>query len=54
MEIVLAIGGVIAGLLILWAVLAVIIAAIARRAVIKFNKEAEAEHEARRKRHGIF
>lgn len=52
-QIILAIGGVIAGLIILWAVIALTLGAIARRAVVRFSRQADQEHEAFRKRHGF-
>lgn len=53
MSIIFAIGGVIAGLIILWALLMLTLGAIARRAVVRFNRANEQEHEAWEKRHGF-
>ncbi|MGP5389844.1 hypothetical protein ACTXM3_17225 [Glutamicibacter arilaitensis] len=53
-SIILTIGAVIAGLILLWAILALILGAIARRAVVRFSQKADEEHEAWRKRHGLF
>lgn len=53
-SIIITIGAVMAGLFLLWVIVMAIFALIARSTFARFNRKAEQEREAWRKRHGFF
>ncbi|MGP5256409.1 hypothetical protein [Glutamicibacter ardleyensis] len=52
-QIILVIGAVIAGLIILWAIIASVLAVAAKKQFDKTTKKQDAEYDAFRKRHGL-
>ena len=54
LSIILVIGAVIAGLIILWAIIALVFWLFFRRAFVRFNNRADERHETFRRRNGFF